>query len=159
MKRAVTALVATVAGVVWLVTFKVTPHTRAVASAPPASALPDTPAPSPSATAATSPPSPTPTPAIRVANGTFTGATVPTRFGDVQVRITVSGGKVTDVSGVQMPFDRARSAEITQYVGPILRSEAIRAQNADIDVISGATFTSEAYAESLQDALRQDHLA
>jgi uncharacterized protein with FMN-binding domain len=164
VKRALTALVATVAGVVWLVTFRVTPHQRQVASAdagaPARSPVPDSPAPgSPAPTAAATPAaSPSPTPSSRVANGTFTGAVVPTLFGDVQVRVTVSGGRVTDVAGVQMPFDRARSAEITQFVGPILRSEAIQAQNASIDVISGATFTSEAYAESLQDALRQDHL-
>jgi uncharacterized protein with FMN-binding domain len=58
-----------------------------------------------------------------------------------------------------MPNDRARSAEITQYATPVLRTEVIHAQSARIDVISGATFTSEAYAESVYDALRQDHLA
>ena len=83
---------------------------------------------------------------------------MPTRYGDVQVRVRVSGGRVTDVTGVQMPNDRARSAEITQFVAPVLRSEAIQAQSARIDIISGATVTSEAYAESLDDALRQDHL-
>jgi uncharacterized protein with FMN-binding domain len=77
----------------------------------------------------------------------------------VQVRISVSGGRVTDVSAIQMPSDRARSEEITQYVTPVLRSEVIQAQSANIDIISGATLTSEAYAESVQDALRQDHLA
>jgi uncharacterized protein with FMN-binding domain len=101
---------------------------------------------------------PTPSPTSRAANGTFTGADVPTRYGDVQVRITVSNGRVTDVTAVQMPTDRPRSAEITQDVAPILRSEVIQAQSPNIDVISGATFTSEAYAESVQDALKQDHL-
>ncbi|HEY7199723.1 MAG TPA: FMN-binding protein [Candidatus Dormibacteraeota bacterium] len=160
MKRAITALVATVAGVAWLVTFRVTPHARPVASAPasqppPASQEPVADAPAP---ATTPTPTPRPTPANRPADGSFTGPTVPTRYGDVQVRIAISGGRLADVSVLRMPDDRARSAEITQYVTPVLRSEAIQAQSARIDIISGATFTSEAYAESLDAALRQDHL-
>jgi uncharacterized protein with FMN-binding domain len=91
-------------------------------------------------------------------NGSFSGALVPTRFGDVQVRVVIASGRITDVVAVRMPDDRVRSAEITQYVTPVLRSEAVQAQSARIDVISGATFTSEAYAESLNDALRQDHM-
>jgi uncharacterized protein with FMN-binding domain len=157
MKRAITALVATVAGVAWLVTFKVTPHIREAAAPESAPSAPAATA-SPSGSPAAPTPTPTPTPASRVANGSFTGTAVPTIFGDVQVRIVVSGGRVTDVTALQMPTDRARSAEITQFVTPILRTEAIQAQNAQIDVISGATFTSEAYAESLYGALRQDHL-
>ncbi|TMC05945.1 MAG: FMN-binding protein [Chloroflexi bacterium] len=162
MKRAIGAVVATVVGVVWLVTFRVTPHARPVAAAPPPSPAPatsETPSSAPAAPAATATPTPTPAPTNRPANGSFTGALVPTRFGDVQVRIVVTSGRITDVVAVQMPSDRARSAEITQYVTPVLRSEVIRAQNAQIDVISGATFTSEAYAESVNDAMRQDHLA
>jgi len=163
VKRALGAVFATTVGVVWLVTFRVTPHARPVAAAPPPSPAPatsETPSSAPAATptpAATA--TPTPAPANRPANGSYTGALVPTRFGDVQVRIVVTSGRITDVVAVQMPNDRARSAEITQYVTPVLRSEVIRAQNAQIDVISGATFTSEAYAESVNDAMRQDHLA
>lgn len=165
MKRAIAALIATVAGVLWMVTFKVTPHARPVAAAP-APAPTDRAAPSATPSSASSPvaaatptPTPTPSPTNRAANGSFTGADIPTRFGDVQVRIVVTAGRVTDVSAVQMPTDRARSAEITQYVTPVLRSEVIQAQSARIDVISGATFTSEAYAESVNDAMRQDHMA
>ena len=163
MKRAIGAVVATVVGVIWLVTFRVTPHARPVAAAPPPSpATSETPSSAPAATPspeATATAAPTPAPTSKAANGSFTGALVPTRFGDVQVRIVVASGRITDVVAVQMPSDRARSAEITQYVTPVLRSEVIRAQNAQIDVISGATFTSEAYAESVNDAMRQDHLA
>jgi uncharacterized protein with FMN-binding domain len=163
VKRAIGAVVATVVGVIWLVTFRVTPHARPVAAAPPPSPAPatsETPSSAPAAPAAPAATAmPTPAPTNRPANGSFTGALVPTRFGDVQVRIVVTSGRVTDVVAVQMPSDRARSAEITQYVTPVLRSEVIRAQNAQIDVISGATFTSEAYAESVNDAMRQDHLA
>lgn len=164
MKRAIAALIATVAGVLWLVTFRVTPHVRPVAAAPAPTGQP-TPSETPSSAtsapvaAATPTPTPTPSPTNRVANGSFTGADIPTQFGDVQARIVIAGGRITDVVAVQMPTDRARSAEITQYVTPVLRSEVIQAQNARIDVISGATFTSEAYAESVNDAMRQDHMA
>lgn len=165
MKRAITALVATVAGVAWLVTYRVTPHARPVAAAAPAEqptpAASDTPTPAASATpaAAAVTPTPTPVPTNRPANGSFTGAVIPTEFGDVQVRVVIASGRIKDVSAIQMPTDRARSAEITQYVTPVLHDEVIQAQSARIDVISGATFTSEAYAESVNDALRQDHLA
>jgi len=162
VKRAMAAVAATIAGVAWLVTFRVTPHARPVAAVPPAGQpAPDataTPSQASSPDAAAPTPTPTPVPTNRPANGTFTGADIPTRFGDVQVRIVIVSGRVTDVSTLRMPNDRARSEEITQYVTPVLRSEAIQAQSARIDVISGATFTSEAYAESLDDALRQDHL-
>ena len=70
----------------------------------------------------------------------------------------VSGGRLTDVKALQLPSDRARSAEISQYAGPALRSEAIQAQTANVDIVSGATYTSEAYAESLGAAFQQAHL-
>jgi uncharacterized protein with FMN-binding domain len=163
VKRAITALLATVVGVAWMVTYRVTPHARPVAAAAPAEqpTPTDTPTPADSGTpaaAATATPTPTPVPTNKPANGSFTGAVIPTRFGDVQVRVVIASGRVTDVSALQMPTDRARSAEITQYVTPVLHDEVIQAQSAHIDVISGATFTSEAYAESVNDALRQDHL-
>jgi uncharacterized protein with FMN-binding domain len=168
VKRALAALFATFVGVVWLVTYKVTPHARPVAAAAPAEqpTPSDTPSSAASATPAaaaaatpTATPKPTPVPTNQPANGSFTGADIQTQFGDVQVRITVTSGRITDVSALQMPTDRARSAEITQYVTPLLRSEVIQAQSARIDVISGALFTSEAYAESVNDAMRQDHMA
>jgi uncharacterized protein with FMN-binding domain len=159
VKRAITVLAATAAGVLWLVTYRVTPHERGVAAAPPpAPPPPATPTPTPDAGPSAAPATPSPTPPPRGADGRFTGSVVPTIYGDVQVRITVAGGRLTDVQPVQLPSDRARSAEISQVAGPMLRDEAIQARSAQIDVISGATFTSEAYAESLQDALRQDHL-
>ena len=166
MKRAITALFATVVGVIWLVTYKVTPHARPVAATAPTEQ--PTPSETPSSAASATPataatptatPKPTPVPTNQPANGSFTGADIQTQFGDVQVRITVTGGRITDVSALQMPTDRARSAEITQYVTPLLRSEVIQAQSPRIDVISGASFTSEAYAESVNDAMRQDHMA
>lgn len=90
--------------------------------------------------------------------GTITGSMVQTRFGPVQVQITVSGGKVTNVQAVQLPSG-GRSGQISNYVEPMLASEALQAQSANIDIISGATYTSEAYARSLQSALDQAGIA
>jgi len=88
---------------------------------------------------------------------TVTGDDVPNQFGDVQVQVTVSNGTITDVKALQLPFDRRRSAEISQYVEPYLRSEALQAQSAQIDLISGATYTSDSYAHSLQSAIDKAH--
>jgi uncharacterized protein with FMN-binding domain len=89
------------------------------------------------------------------ASGQYTGQVVQTEFGPVQVRIALSAGRITDVTALQLPSGHRRSAEISQYVEPMLRSEALQAQSAQIDLISGATYTSMAYAQSLQSALDQ----
>jgi uncharacterized protein with FMN-binding domain len=81
------------------------------------------------------------------------GPVVPTRYGDVQVEVEESAGRIADVVALQLPSDRRRSAEISNYAAPILHDEALQAQNAQIDVVSGATYTSDAYAQSLQAAL------
>jgi hypothetical protein len=83
------------------------------------------------------------------------GPDVPNRYGDVQVQVTLSGGNITDVKALQLPFDRQRSAEISQIAGPMLRSEVLQVQSANIDIISGATYTSQSYAQSVQAALDQ----
>jgi uncharacterized protein with FMN-binding domain len=90
-----------------------------------------------------------------LANGTVTGQVVQTRFGSVQVQVTIAAGKITDVTALQLPNDRQRSAEISGIVEPMLRSEALTAQSAQIDLVSGATYTSDGYAQSLQSALDQ----
>ena len=77
------------------------------------------------------------------------------KFGDVQVRVTLDNGRITDVQPLKMPSDRRRSAEITQAATPILHDEVLQAQSAVIDLVSGATYTSDAYAQSLQAALDQ----
>lgn len=84
--------------------------------------------------------------------GTYAGAVVQEPYGYVQVQITVQGGKVTDVKALELPTG-GHSGRISSFVAPILRTEALRAQSARIDLISGATYTSEAYAMSLQSAL------
>jgi uncharacterized protein with FMN-binding domain len=80
---------------------------------------------------------------------------ISTRFGDVQVEVTIAGGAITDVTALQLPDRDGRSRQIASAAEPILREEALTAQSASIDLLSGATFTSEAYAESLQSALDQ----
>ncbi|WP_431935553.1 FMN-binding protein [Micromonospora sp. RP3T] len=91
-------------------------------------------------------------------SGTATGSVAQTRWGPVQVKITVSGGKITDVTAVQVPDGNRRDQEINDYAVPILRQEALAAQSARIDSVSGATVTSDGYRESLQSAIDAAHL-
>ncbi len=91
------------------------------------------------------------------ASGTYDGAVIPTRYGDVQVEVKMRAGRIADVVALQLPSDRARSEMISQYAEPILRTEALKVQSAQIDIVSGATYTSDGYAQSLQAALDQAH--
>ena len=84
---------------------------------------------------------------------TVSGERVPTRWGDVQVEVTIDGSNITQVVALVMPDGDDHSATISEYVEPILREEAIATDTADISVISGATYTVRAYAQSLQSAL------
>ena len=88
-------------------------------------------------------------------NGTFTGAAESTQFGDVQVQAVISGGKLTNVVVLQVPDRGGYEDQIVQVAVPELKTEALSAQSANIDVVSGATYTSQGYAESLQSALDQ----
>jgi uncharacterized protein with FMN-binding domain len=81
------------------------------------------------------------------------GQEVDNRFGPVQVAVTLRGNQIVDVNALQLPFDRARSQFISEQAGPMLRQETLAAQSAQIDVIGGATYTSDGYAQSLQSAL------
>ncbi len=85
----------------------------------------------------------------------FPGQVVRTPYGLVQVEVTVGPSGITDVQALQLPYDRNYSARISQVVEPMLRDEALQAQSASIDLISGATYTSKGYAMSLQSALDQ----
>jgi uncharacterized protein with FMN-binding domain len=73
----------------------------------------------------------------------------------VQVAVAEEGTKIVDVKALQLPTEHARSQEISEQVAPMLRSEALQAQSAEINVVSGATFTSEGFASSLQAALQK----
>ncbi|MFF8943183.1 FMN-binding protein [Streptomyces sp. NPDC014864] len=86
---------------------------------------------------------------------TVTGGTVQTKYGPVQVRITLTGGKITDAAAVQSPSSAPRSQEISSTAIPQLNRETLAAQSANIDSVSGATYTSQGYKQSLQSALDQ----
>jgi uncharacterized protein with FMN-binding domain len=88
-----------------------------------------------------------------LADGTYTGASVSTRFGPVQVQITVSGGIIVSADAVDYPTQNGRDRQINQIAVPRLVSETLDAQSANIDMISGATYTSTGYVQSLQSAL------
>ena len=85
------------------------------------------------------------------------GSTEMTRYGPVQVRVTISGGRITDVKAVQYPTGERRDQEINAFALPQLRSEVLSAQSARVDVVSGATFTTAGYLASLQSALDVAH--
>ncbi len=84
---------------------------------------------------------------------TVDGAVVSTRFGSVQVEVTLDGGTIVDVAALQLPSGDRRTNQISSYAEPILRTQALQVQSSTIDGISGATYTSDAYARSLQAAL------
>ncbi|KOG63572.1 MULTISPECIES: FMN-binding protein [Streptomyces] len=136
LRRIVLASAATVSGMVLLLALK--PHTAPTVAT--ASAK------SPAASSSSAPGS---------ASGTrtATGDTAQTRWGPVQVRVTVRDGRLTDVTAVAYPQDNPRDQEINSYALPQLRREALAAQSAEIDTVSGATYTSDGYRQSLQSAL------
>jgi len=90
---------------------------------------------------------------------TYTGSTASTRWGDVQVTITVTNGKITAVQVPVYPNGNGRDQEINAYALPVLTQETLQAQNANIDTVSGATVTSDGYLQSLQSALDAAHLS
>ncbi|MFC8732764.1 FMN-binding protein [Luteimicrobium sp. NPDC057192] len=87
------------------------------------------------------------------ASKTVDGDTAQTQWGPVQVSVTVAGGNVTEVTVLQQPNGNGRDQQINSYALPILRQEALSAQSANIDMVSGATVTSQGYVSSLQSAL------
>ncbi|MFD9129926.1 FMN-binding protein [Kitasatospora sp. NPDC059571] len=149
MRRAVVTASATAAGVVLLLSLK--PHdstpSQVISSGGTAT---DT-----SGSTTTSTPSAGSSASAAPAGGTrsVTGSAVDTRYGPVQVKVTLSGTKITNIDVVQYPTEDRRDREINGYALPVLNQEAIAAQSAQIDVVSGATFTSEGYVRSLQSAL------
>ena len=88
-------------------------------------------------------------------SGTVTGDVAQTRWGPVQVQLTIKSGKITGVDVVQSPDNNGRDQQINSYALPILVQETLSAQSASIDMVSGATVTSDGYLTSLQSALDQ----
>lgn len=151
MRRVVLAIVSTVACLVLLLSFK-THGTPAVT--PPAAASNAT---GNTSAGGTSTGSSTSTGSGASTSGTktVTGDSVDTPYGPVQVKVTVANGKVTSATAVDYPVSGARDAQINAYAIPALNQEAVQSGTAAIDMISGATYTSEGYIQSLQSALNK----
>ena len=177
MKRIVIWLASTVTVVVLLFGYHTSTNSATSASASsgtaaaPSSSATGVAAPSSSATGAAAPPDPSSEPATGASSSpsasasktggstsaakTYTGDVAQTRWGPVQVEITVKRGKITAVDVLQHPTGNGRDAEINGYALPILEQDTLTAQSAKIDMVSGATVTSGGYVESLQSALDQ----
>lgn len=110
--------------------------------------------PSQSATPTVSPTS-APTSQGQYRNGTYTGSVADAFYGNVQVKVTIAGGKITNVQFLAYPNDRSTSVRINSLATPQLASQAIQAQSANVDGVSGASATSEAFRQSLASALAQ----
>jgi uncharacterized protein with FMN-binding domain len=155
MKRIVFSVAGTVLGLVALLSFKSHSHPLQAAGPLPSAGLP----PSSSSAPTGSPTSGTTTSAPpRPGSGTtrtIAGQAVETRYGVVQVQVVVSGSTIRNVSLLQLTAYDDRSQQINQAAAPILLQETLAAQNSHIDTVSGATYTSAGYIESLQSALDQ----
>lgn len=155
MRRIALIFAATVSVVVLLFSYRTSTHPDALATTGSRSGVPaGTAVPSPSSTAPGSTPSATSGAGV---SGTYDGGAADTRYGPVQVRITLSGGKITDAQALQVPNESGRDVEINDAAVPVLVQETLQAQNAQIDSVSGATYTSEGYIESLQSAIDAAH--
>ena len=182
MRRAPFVGVATVAGLIGVLSF----HTKSLSASlatpstttPPRSAsqgttpstTPSTTTPATGHSSGGSPSSPTggSTPAAKAPStttttppttATATGTLEQYGYGELNVKVTVSGGRIRDVTVPKLLVAEQYSQQLAQSVIPMLRSEVLKAQSANISGVSGATYTSEAYALSLQAALKQLHFA
>jgi uncharacterized protein with FMN-binding domain len=136
VRRVILAIAGTAVGLVLLLTFKTSTQPAASGSSPAAAEG-------------------SPSPAGSGAAGTVTGKAWPTIYGPVQVRVTISGGRVTAVTATEYPTGTPRDQQINAYAIPDLNTETLKAGDADIDTVSGATYTSQGYRGSLQSALDQ----
>ena len=137
MKRALFALLTTITGLVWVLGFKTTP--LVLTTLAPARTTTTTTTPVAGATAVT----------VR----TVTGSAIPTRYGPVQVQATLTDGRLSAVTVLVYPSEAGRDAQINSYALPRLVAASVAAGSADVDTVSGATYTSGGYRTSLQSAL------
>lgn len=155
MRRVIFAIIGTAAGLAALLSFKTHSLTGAVPPAA-ASSTPNTKTSAPPAS-----PSASGGPGGAGSDGagsggaskTVTGDAADTMYGPVQVEITVKDGKITNAQAVEYPQESMRDEQINSYAIPDLNQEAVGASSANIDAVSGATYTSEGYLSSLQSAL------
>ncbi|QMU73021.1 FMN-binding protein [Streptacidiphilus sp. P02-A3a] len=147
MRRITAGLAATTAGVALLIGVK------AHSASAPRSALAGLGGTRPVASGPSAPAGTRPSPSrTATANGGFDGSVIQTQYGPVQVQAVFRDGRLSNVVVLQRTSG-GRSSQIDSYALPVLTAEALKAQSADIDVVSGATFTSDGYAQSLQAAL------
>ena len=155
MKRLILAVAGTIAGLIALLSFRIHPGPAAVGSLPTATLGPGSSLVTPSArTGAAAGPGPSPASA-GPAPVTTLGQTVRTQFDTIQVRIVTVGRQIRSVAFAKLSGDEALSDLINAHAAPLLLQRTLTAQGADIDTVSGATYTSDGYRESLQSALDQ----
>jgi uncharacterized protein with FMN-binding domain len=154
VRRVILAVASTITGLVLLLGFKTASTTS---PSVPAAIAPSTTNSSSSSTSSSTPSSTSPSAAPSTSTGskTVTGTSVDTRWGPVQVKITVVNGKITSAQAVDYPENNSRDQEINSVAIPQLQQETISASSAQIDMVSGATYTSQGYIQSLQSALDQ----
>jgi uncharacterized protein with FMN-binding domain len=164
MRRITLWLLSTIAAVVLAFSYRTSTtgaggETTAVAAAP-ANPAPTAATPTPTTPSTTGSPSPSATrdSGGDAGSGTYQGSVAQTRWGPIQVTITVAGGKITDVQVPIYPNGNHRDEEINAYALPALRQATLDAQSAQVDTVSGATVTTDGYRESLQAALDAAHL-
>lgn len=122
-----------------------------------ATSTPSTPS-TPSTSSTSSTPSAPSATAESTGAKTYAGDAVDTRFGPVQVQITVADGKITAVDVLQVPMEDRHDQMINSQAVPVYNEETVQAQSSSIDVVSGATFTWQGYTQSLQSAIDAAHL-
>ena len=144
MKRVMLAVVGTIAGLIALLSFRSHPGAATVGGLPAASLTPS------AGTGATPGTGPSPPSAAPV---TTLGQAVTDQYGTIQVRIVTAGKQIQSVSFAKLAGDEELSDLINAQAGPLLLHRTLIAQSADIDTVSGATYTSDAYRQSLQSAL------
>lgn len=160
MRRVVLTIISTVTGLVMLLSFKTHAAVTALAVMPPAAVTSSSAAGGSSGTATKGSGSSTTGSTATASTGTtgsktVTGDSINTRWGPVQVQITVTKGKITAAQAVQAPQNNPRDQQINSYAIPMLNQEAIKASSATIDMVSGATYTSTGYIASLQSAVNK----
>jgi uncharacterized protein with FMN-binding domain len=145
MRRSPIVLAATIAGTAGVLAFH--PQTPAVQTAPASSTTRTTSSGSDTSSGSGSSGSST------TVSGTATGAAVDTQYGSAQVRVTVKNGKIVTIDALQLQNNDPHSQQISSSAAPVLQQEALTKQTADVDAVSGATYTSASYTQSLQSAL------
>jgi uncharacterized protein with FMN-binding domain len=155
VKRVLLAVTGTVLGLVALLSFKTKTHPIAAAGPLPSGSATQTPAATTTSGSAPHKRKSSASSSSASAAKKYTGQAVQTQYGIVQVAVTVSGSHIDSVSFVQLTAFDGRSQEINSQAGPILIDETLSAQSAQIDTVSGATYTTDGYLQSLQSALDQ----